>query len=962
MLINKPKNKKKFSRYNIFLIIIAIIVIIYATKLVYLQIYKHDDYVDKANTTGTKFISDKAPRGKILDANGNILATNKQTYTLAYTSTNEGDKYFYSTIDAVTDILNQNKETLQDDLILKLDSSNNWYLDYTSKNSDSQKIEDIRFKRDRGLNESIEKQFKEDKVFDEDTTDYSENQIDMVNQKLTAVTPNEIFYYLVKLYNLIDLVNPNPTKEEKATYKNMTGEELAQIIEQKYSLSDLRKYIVYKDAIHIESNTGYKSVTIAKNVTQETAFIIYQKLNDLPGIDVKLEPTRFYPYKNLLASSVLGYIAPIDTTKKDKYELKGYDASGDLIGVSGIESAFEEQLKGVKGGTTVKVNSKGITTEEMFKLESYPGNDVHLTMDKGIQYAAEQSLADTLDSLQKGTDPEIGAYPGATRGAVVVVEVKTGRILACASNPGFDPNMFAISGKLTPEQTEQYFSPNLEKIGTEYIKSRGLSASLDDLFPINNGVRTDKYDVYPKPFFNYATQGLVPPGSIFKPLTAIAGLEENVIQPDTVIADTGKFNAHADTYGTSFAPESAYPGQSFNVAKALEVSCNYYFYETAYKLYQNAGGDVKALDALAEYAWKFGLGADPNGTQKNSTGIEIEENYGQVYNFKSAKKNAIFYSKFQLADSLEGGSYGNSNYVPLDYSTSDNDSENLAKAKQSLKDKIAARFARVGDGDNAKSPDVDEFINNILGDIQNIMNYSEKYTQNVYNYEALRNTKVDKDGQAKIIARTIAQFVINDKRSEMISPAQQVIAAIGQGTNAFTPMQLAQYVSTIANGGTRYSLHFVDKVTSPDGKVLQEFSPTVVEQINLKASTLAAVKDGMSKVNTDENGTAVKAFKDFPIQTAGKTGTADIDQEKQESWGRKPYANYISFAPYDNPEIAVVAVVYDGGHGGNIASIAKAVYEAYFKEKLLKENPDYTSKSESFQKYVVNAPVDNKSN
>lgn len=960
MLINKPKNKKKFSRYNVFIILIAIIVIIFTTKIVYLQIYKHDDYVEKANTTGTKFISDKAPRGKIYDANDNILASNKQTYALTYTSTDEGDKCLYSTIDSVLSILSEKNETLQDDLILKLNDSNEWYLDYTSKEAEGQKIEDIRFKRDRGLNENIEKQFKKDKIIDEGTTDYSDAQIDMVNQKLLEITPNDIFYYLVKTYNLIDLVDPNPSKDQKKKYTDMTGEELAKILEQKYSLSDLRKYILFKDAIKIDSLKGFRSVTIAKNILEETAFIIYQKLNDLPGIDVTLEPTRFYPYKDLLASSVLGYIAPIDTSKKDKYELKGYDVSSDLIGVSGIESAFEEQLKGVKGGTTVKINSKGRTTEEMFKLESYPGNDVHLTLDKGVQYAAEQSLADTMKNLQTGNYPGIVKFEGATRGAVVVVEVKTGRILACASNPGFDPNLFAISGKLSTEQTQKYFSPDLEKFGTEYIKSRGLSASIDDLFPIKNGVRTDKYDLYPRPFFNYATQGLVPPGSTFKALTAIAALEENVIQPQDTIKDLGKFNAHISTYGSSFAPESAYAGESFDVAKALEKSCNYYFYEVAYRLYENAGADVKALDALAEYAWKFGLGADPNGTQKNGTGIEIEENYGQVYNFQSSKKNAVFYSRFKLAQFLEGGNYGNAFYVPLDYSTNDSDSENLAKAKQSLKDKIAARFEKVGEGDSAK--DHDEFAKSILSDIQDIMNYSEKYAQNVYDYQALRNTTIDKTAQSKIIAETIAQFVVNDQRSEILSPAQQVIAAIGQGTNNFTPMQLAQYVSTIANGGTRYSLHFVDKVTSPDGKVLQEFSPTVVDQINLKPSTIAAVKSGMSKVNSDEGGTAVSAFVGFPIPTAGKTGTADIDQDNQESWGRNPYANYISFAPFENPEIAVVAVVYDGGHGGNIAPIARAVYEAYFKDKLLADDPNYASKSESFQKYVVGAPPDNKSN
>ena len=175
-----------------------------------------------------------------------------------------------------------------------------------------------------------------------------------------------------------------------------------------------------------------------------------------------------------LASSALGYISSIDQSNKDKYELRGYDASTDLIGVSGIESAFEDQLKGVKGGTTVKVNSKGAVTETLFELESYPGNNVQLTIDKNIQYAAEQALVDTMKTVQNTSDGN-HTFTGANRGAVVAVDVNTGQILASVSYPNYDPNKFAVSGQLTKEQTQQYFSPDLDKFGTELIKSKELN-------------------------------------------------------------------------------------------------------------------------------------------------------------------------------------------------------------------------------------------------------------------------------------------------------------------------------------------------------------------------------------------------------------------------------------------------------------------------------------------------------
>ena len=143
--------------------------------------------------------------------------------------------------------------------------------------------------------------------------------------------------------------------------------------------------------------------------------------------------------------------------KKSTYELQGYDASSDLIGTAGIESAFEEQLKGTKGGATIKVNSKGKETEKLFELESYPGNNVHLTIDKDVQYAAQQSLADQINTLTTTGINGDQLWKSATRGAVVAIEVKTGRILALASYPDYDPNLFAIPGQLTPEQSETIF-------------------------------------------------------------------------------------------------------------------------------------------------------------------------------------------------------------------------------------------------------------------------------------------------------------------------------------------------------------------------------------------------------------------------------------------------------------------------------------------------------------------------
>lgn len=954
MIVNKPRKKKQLSRYSVLLIIMAIIFTVMTLKLLYIQIYKHDDYKEKADTTSTKFISEKAPRGIIYDQDGNVLATNTQTYSITYTTTSEADKYFFTTIDEVLKILKESGTQYQDTLILKLNSNNEWYLEYKNSDAELVRAEDLRFKKDRNLDYEIRKE-----SFPEVEDELTEEQSAKIDEDLLKITPQEVYYKLVKDYGLINLIYPEPTKEQEKEFKDMSGEELAKIVSEKYSYEKQREYIVIKDALKMQSYKGFKSVTIASNVDKDTYFNITQKLNDLPGIDVTQEPIRNYPYKEL-GASVLGYLSSIDTSQKENYELRGYDASSDLIGISGIESAFEEQLKGVKGGTTVKVNSKGRVTEELFKLESYPGNNVHLTIDKDVQYAAEQALKDRMEEVQKMNN---GEFNTANRGAVVAVEVKTGRILASASYPTFDPNLFVIPGQLTSEEYKKYFNPDLEKFGQELIKTKNLSATVDDLFPdYGDGKgRRDIYDLYPRSFFNYATQGLLPPGSIFKPLTAVAGLEEGVIEPGDTIVDRGVFNVHTETYGSAFAPEcliwttKKQTHGAVDVGKALEVSCNYYFYEIAYRLYQKGGGGVDAMNTIAEYAWKFGLGYDVNSQAEKGTGIEIEERIGQVYSFEANKINQTYYAKFDIASILESGNYLGYSYVPFDYSYRDEDSEKVNNAKKSLKTKIEEAFLKLGTGEELKSNEA--FAKTLLDDIKTIMKNSELYKKNVEEYEAKGKT-YNEDSQAKIIAEVIARFVINDRGSEIKSPGQEVYSSIGQGINNFTPMELAGYISTLVNGGTRYKLHFVDKITTPDGKVVQEYPSEVLDTVNMKKSTLDAVKRGMKMANNEDGGSATAAFRGFPIETAGKTGTAEVGNGQGEN-ARSPYATYVSFAPFDDPEIAFVGVIYDGGHGYYVPYIARSVFEAYFKDRLQEISPGYTSPT--YEKYVLGAPADNKS-
>jgi penicillin-binding protein 2 len=128
----------------------------------------------------------------------------------------------------------------------------------------------------------------------------------------------------------------------------------------------------------------------------------------------------------------------------------------------------------------------------------------------------------------------------------------------------------------------------------------------------------------------------------------------------------------------------------------------------------------------------------------------------------------------------------------------------------------------------------------------------------------------------------------------------------------------------------------------------------------MSKETQDAVKQGMTAVNQEADGTGSSTFLGYPIPTAGKTGTADFAEDQLQK-GREPFATYVSFAPANDPQIAVAAVVFDGGHGSNIASVVKSVYDAYFKDQL-KNDTQYTSSSDTWKKYVLGNPYNQEAN
>ncbi len=292
----------------------------------------------------------------------------------------------------------------------------------------------------------------------------------------------------------------------------------------------------------------YTPVRIKRDADDTMIAKVEERQDYLPGVIIEAVPVRHYVYKEL-AAHVLGFVGSISQEEYGRRKSQGYHPD-DLVGKDGLEREWEDVLRGVDGGQRLEVNAGG---EEVRPLGSQPakaGQGLVLTLDANLQKAAEEALAAQVDASRKLGEPAKG-------GAVVVLDVKTGGILVMASNPGFDPNLFA--GGITSRNWNQLIAnPN---------------------HPLNNR----------------AIQNTYPPGSVFKVVTAAAALQMNLTNPQEIFNDKGVYVLN----GWSFYGWEPKGLGKLTIVDALAMSSDPVFYELGRRL---------GIDNLAAYARTFGLG------------------------------------------------------------------------------------------------------------------------------------------------------------------------------------------------------------------------------------------------------------------------------------------------------------------------------------------------------------------
>lgn len=387
--------------------------------------------------------------------------------------------------------------------------------------------------------------------------------------------------------------------------EDATAEEAFNYFKNKYDIAsdnveDIRKILAIRYEISYKGYSSTKSIEIASNISRQSLEQIKERNAEFSGVEVVETPVRVYPLKTT-ASHILGRIGRIESS-----ELEGNEDiynQNDIIGKSGIEYVFEKYLKGTDGVKQIDMNVDGTITDEYVSKEAVSGSDVILTIDSKLQAVTEQALADNINKIANhGFSQENNP---ADAGAAVVLNVKTCEVIAMASYPDYDPSSFV------------------------------------------NGIDTNTWNYYingdTKPLENKAISAMYSPGSTYKMVTALAGLETGTITPKTKINDTGVFRK----YNSSWKCWNRYGHGYLNVSQAIEHSCNYFFYDL---------GDRLGIDNLAKYSYYLGLG--------HKTGIELKgEIDGVLASNEIAKQENRVWNPGETISAAIGQSYNT--FTPL---------------------------------------------------------------------------------------------------------------------------------------------------------------------------------------------------------------------------------------------------------------------------------------------------------
>lgn len=403
-------------------------------------------------------------------------------------------------------------------------------------------------------------------------------------------------------------------KKEMKLDSTLTFDQVIDKYIEKYELQDYSdnrlnqiKMVEIKYEANLNGYSLFNSATIAKDISQKSVAKIGEEKYKIYGISIVSVPKRYYPNGNLL-SHTIGYVSKISSTEYEKKKEQGYNVNS-VIGKAGIEQSFEKYLRGNDGVIKEETDTLGNVSSQTETTEAKSGDNVTLTIDYRLQKVAEESLLNTINGLQNGT--LVGKkFSDANAGAVVVLDVDSGEVLASASYPTYDINSL-IGG-----------------------------ISLKDWNALQNNSL--------HPMLNRVVSGTYSPGSTFKMLVGMAGLMNGKITVDEKYYDPGIYPYGYHPKCWLYTDRHMTHGW-INIEGAIKGSCNCYFYEVGRRI---------GISEIVKYAKLFGLG--------QKTGIELSGEVAGTIAGADDKSEDGLKSPWYLGDTLSAAiGQSGSSYTPI---------------------------------------------------------------------------------------------------------------------------------------------------------------------------------------------------------------------------------------------------------------------------------------------------------
>lgn len=931
-------------RYHIGLFF-AFVCVALVVRLAVVTIVQGDEYLEKSLNYRLKKIPEYAKRGEIYDKNGVLLAGNQPAFTVNLMGSNLTKEEMNTVSKALIELLDSKGEKHIEFPIQLTAQGYEYTFDQQIKSWLVENGYPETFTAQEVFNDYRQKEQISDTLNDQEA--YS-----IMIQKgiILPISISKMKFWeelqrnnFLKLYNLPFETGAADAFKAIRNYKSFQ-------IDPKLSDADAYKILILRHALKEKGFLKYEPIKVASNISKETAILVSETAMDLKGVSVGVEPVRVYPFKDV-ASHILGYMGKI--AREDEIEKYvtglGYDKNR-IIGKVGIEGKYETELNGKDGYKFIEIDASGRMVREVEQdalgqsgEPSVAGKDIALTIDATLQQNLQTYLKRATDAIQVagsfeskyGNYKYAEAFPNAQTAAAIVVNVKNGEVVAMASNPGYDLNLF----------------------------STGISsADWNSLSPIN-----PKNPLSPRPLFNMATQTGVQPGSTYKMATAYAALEEG-LDPYDSFFDDGYIEIGGHRFGCWFWNSYRQKHGYVNLFTALEQSCNYYFYDIAsgYDYYQKKNLNyVMNTSKLLNYSKDLGL--------DEKTGLEIEEISSGVPDPESKQKAVLSLLKSKLKTTLK-------DYFPAAMVSDADKVEALSNtivgwaADNPSRTKVIKNLEDLG----ANKATLERLADIIKYDYFNQMKFHEgdllnlaigqgdhKYTvaqmaryimtiaNNGYPYElsvvkSVGGVAADKNKDVKQIELS------NPKTFDYIRQAMRNVTKGEHGTAKGTfgnfPITVAAKTGTAQKQG---KIPPVDEVAYFKSNLKRFDANLSIAQVEAKTTAvlkerndeLAAMKNSM-KAMTDEAEKSKMEKKINNLVTQGyltqesamryaikALSKRNLTDEQIDAY-RADYDNFawfVSFAPYEDPEIAVVVMIPQGGHGGYAAPVAREIIGDYFK-------------------------------